>query len=76
MKIKTEKRSYDDVFSLPPARVFNPEKPSGILRALIKLLSSSELKKAGFELHTGDMKGVEKGQPALYLMNHSCFTDL
>ena len=76
MKIKTEKRSYDDVFSLPPARVFNPEKPSGILRALIKLLSSSELKKAGFELHVGDMKGVEKGEPALYLMNHSCFTDL
>ena len=30
MKIRIEKRSYDEVVSLPPARVTDPEKPSGI----------------------------------------------
>ncbi|MBO7096634.1 MAG: hypothetical protein J6V94_06705, partial [Lachnospiraceae bacterium] len=76
MKIRIEKRSYDEVVSLPPARVLDPEKPSGIMRALVRLLSSSELKKTDFELHVGDMKGIQPKQPALYLMNHSCFTDL
>ncbi|MBP5471641.1 MAG: hypothetical protein J6Y12_03100, partial [Lachnospiraceae bacterium] len=76
MKIRTEKRTYDEVLSLPPARVADPERPSGIMRALIKMLSRSELKKADFELNVGDMKGIQPRQPALYLMNHSCFTDL
>ena len=76
MKIRIEKRSYEEVLSLPPAKVCDPEKPSGILRALIKLLSSSDLKKTEFKLNVGDMKGVLPKQPALYLMNHSCFTDL
>ena len=76
MKIRIEKRSYEEVLSLPPAKVTDPEKPSGILRWLINRLSSSELKKTDFELHVGDMKGVGPKEPALYLMNHSCFTDL
>ena len=76
MKIKTEKRSYEEVLSLPPARQFDPEKPSGFLRALVRLISKSELKKADFKLNVLDMKGVSPKEPALYLMNHSCFTDL
>lgn len=76
MKIKIEKRSYDEVLSLPPASQFEPERPSGILRALVRLISRSELKKADFKLNVLDMKGVSPKEPALYLMNHSCFTDL
>ncbi len=76
MKIKTKVLSYEEVKALPHAPVRNPRTPSRALRLLIKTLASSELKQAGFEVHTGDMKGVGEKQPALYLMNHSCFTDL
>ena len=76
MKIKTKALSYEKVRSLPHAEVRNPRKPSPILRTLIKTLASSELKKADFTVNVGDMKGVGEKQPALYLMNHSCFTDL
>ena len=76
MKIKTKALSYEEVRSLPHARVRNPRTPSPALRALIKFLASSELKKADFKVNIGDMKGVGEKQPALYLMNHSCFTDL
>ena len=76
MKIRTEKMSYDEVILLPPAKVKDPRKPSPLLRRLIKSLASSELKKVNFKLNVGDMKGVGATEPALYLMNHSCFTDL
>ena len=76
MKIKTKALSYEEVRALPHARVRNPRTPSPALRALIRFLASSELKKADFKVNTGDMKGVGEKQPALYLMNHSCFTDL
>ena len=76
MKIKTKALSYEKVRALPHAAVRNPEKPSPILRALIRTLASSELKKADFRVNVGDMKGIGDKQPALYLMNHSCFTDL
>ncbi len=76
MKIKTKALSYEEVRALPPAQIRNPGKPNPILRALIKFLASSELKKADFSVKVGDMKGIDEKQPALYLMNHSCFTDL
>ena len=76
MKIKTKSLSYEKVRRLPHAAVRNPRKPSLALRKLIYTLASSELKKADFTINVGDMKGVGENQPALYLMNHSCFTDL
>ena len=76
MKIKTKALSYKEVRALPHARIRDPRIPSPVLRALIKFLASSELKKSDFTINVGDMKGVGDKQPALYLMNHSCFTDL
>lgn len=76
MKIKTVKLSYQEAMKLPPAGIKDPQKPSKLLSALIHTLSSSELKKVGFKCIEGDMKGIGEKQPALYLMNHSCFTDL
>ncbi len=76
MKIKTKTLSYKEVRALPHARIRDPRIPCPILRALIKFLASSELKKSDFTINVGDMKGVGDKQPALYLMNHSCFTDL
>ena len=76
MKIKTKSLSYEKVRALPHAAVRNPRKPSPALRKLIYTLASSELKKTEFTVNVGDMKGDGDKQPALYLMNHSCFTDL
>ena len=76
MKIKTKSLSYEKVRALPHAAVRNPRKPSPALRKLIYTLASSELNKTDFTVNVGDMKGVGDKQPALYLMNHSCFTDL
>lgn len=76
MKIKTKKLPYEEVMKLPRAKEKDPCTPSPVLRKLIYALASSELKKAGFICNEGDMKGVGETEPALYLMNHSCFTDL
>ena len=76
MKIKTVQLPYEEVIKLPPAKVRNPRRPSAFFRKLICFLASSDLKKTRFECNVGDMKGVSETEPALYLMNHSCFTDL
>ena len=76
MKIKTVKKTYDQVMKLARPKAKDPRKPSNALRLLIKILASSDLKKVHFEYTAGDMKGVGDKEPALYLMNHSCFTDL
>ena len=76
MKIKTVKLSYEEVMALPRPKVRSPRKPSPFLRLLVKTLASGELKKADFTVNEGDMKGIPSGRSILYLMNHSCFTDL
>ena len=76
MKIKTVKLSYEEVIKLPPAQIKNPRRPSPFFRKLIRFLASGDLKKTQFKCNVGDMKGVSETEPALYLMNHSCFTDL
>jgi 1-acyl-sn-glycerol-3-phosphate acyltransferase len=76
MKIKTVKLSYEEVINLPPAQIKDPRRPSPFFRKLIRFLASGDLKKTRFTCNVGDMKGVSETEPALYLMNHSCFTDL
>ena len=76
MKIKTKKLPYEEVIKLPHAKDKKPRKPSFFFRKLIYILASGDLKKTGFKLNEGDMRGVSDKEPALYLMNHSCFTDL
>ncbi|MCR4792156.1 MAG: 1-acyl-sn-glycerol-3-phosphate acyltransferase [Lachnospiraceae bacterium] len=76
MKIKTVQSTYEEVMKMPHPGIKDPIKPSPVLRALVHFLSSGELRKAEFECNVGDMKGVGDKEPALYLMNHSCFTDL
>ena len=76
MKIKTKKISYEEAANLPLPKALPPRRPSFFFRKLIRVIASSDLKKVGFIGNTGDMRGVSEKEPALYLMNHSCFTDL
>jgi hypothetical protein len=76
MKIKTIKMPYEKVMELTPAGIKDPIHPSPFLRKVMNLVASSELKKTDFTCNEGDMRGVKEGEPVLYLMNHSSFTDL
>lgn len=76
MKIKTKKLDYDLVMALPEEKHLNPIKQSSFLRWVLKLASKSEMKAVGFEYEEVNMDKLSLNEPALYLMNHSSFTDL
>lgn len=75
MKIKTAKMDYDAVMAIPKEAHKSPAKQSPVLRWVMKTASAPELKAVDF---TYEEIGMEKlgDEPALYLMNHSSFTDL
>ena len=76
MKIKVEKKSYEDVLKLAPATAPKPKKQSIAIRTLLKLASGPDLKKTNFTYTTENMHKLGKKEPCLYLMNHSAFIDL
>jgi len=76
MKIKTVTSSLENVNELPFGAHISPKKQSAFFRWLIKQLSKGELKKVDFSYEMIGMDKLDKGCPCLYLMNHSCFTDL
>ncbi len=76
MKIKTKRKSYQEVLALKQRKRKNPKRPWFLLRKLIYLLSKKEMKACGVEFIEKDMDKLGKKQPCLILMNHSCFLDL
>lgn len=76
MKIKVKEMSYDKVVALPERKHNNPVKPNPLLRQLILALSKGELKQVGFRYEKHGMEQLQKREPCLVLMNHSCFIDL
>ena len=75
MKIKTVKKSYKDACSVTPPEHIRPKRPNPALRALMKTLSSFDLKAVDFSYTTENIERAGKG-PWLILMNHSSFLDL
>lgn len=75
MKIKTVKKSYNEVCSVTPPEHIRPKKPNPALRALMKSLSAFDLKAVDFSYTTEKIERAGKG-PWLILMNHSSFLDL
>ena len=76
MKISQKKKSYAEVAKIPaPARI-KPRKPLLILKWLIKALSAVDLFRLGSRFTESGMEKLGKKEPALILMNHSCFLDL
>ncbi len=75
MKIKTRRKSYDEVIQIPKAAHIKPMKPSPVLRSIMKIASGPDLRAVDFSYETGGLERAGDG-PWLILMNHSSFLDL
>lgn len=76
MKIKVKEADYEKVMAIADKPHKMPGKQSHVFRSLMKILSAGEMKAVNFEYEEISMDKLEPDQPALYLMNHSSFTDL
>lgn len=76
MKTVTKKLSYEKVISLPKEKVHKPLKPSLFWRCVMRLISIPGLTASKFTYNKIDMEKLDKKEPCLILMNHSCFLDL
>lgn len=76
MKIRVRDMDYDAVMALPAEKHQKPVRPSRFLHSLVKLLAQSELKAVHFRVEKKGMERLGADEPALFLMNHSCFLDL
>ena len=74
MKIKIQKRPYNEVMSLERPKHTRPLRPMWIMRTLMRILSAPDLWATRFS-YTRDKKS-EPREPSLILMNHSSFVDL
>ncbi len=75
MKIKAQKRSYENVLALPKPAHFLPKRPNILFRTLVRLLAAGDLKATHFSYTTERMEDFWD-KPCLILMNHSSFIDL
>ena len=75
MKIRTVRKSYDEVASIKMPDHVRPMKPSFLLRSVMKIASKPDLSAVDFSYETKDMERAGVG-PWLILMNHSSFLDL
>ena len=76
MKIKVKESTYEEVCALPKLKMRKPQKQSALARAVLNLASGSEIKAVHFTFEEAGMERLGKKEPALFLMNHSSFTDL
>ena len=76
MKIKTVKKSYDEVMALPPRKREKPKTPTFFWRSVTKILSAPALIRTHFKSKKTGMEKLGKNEPALFLMNHSSFIDV
>lgn len=76
MKIKVKNSTYEEVCALPKIKIKKPVKQSFLARAILNLASGGELKAVNFSYKEIGMDRLGKDEPALFLMNHSSFTDL
>ena len=76
MKIKVENRQIEEVMALPGYRREKPAHQRLFFRWLMKTIAAGELKKVHFRCEESGMEKLGKGEPCLFLMNHSSFIDL
>lgn len=76
LKIKVKEKAYSEVAAMTPRMHMRPVKQSALLRHTVSTLSEAELASVGFKCDTNGMERLGADEPALFLMNHSCFTDL
>lgn len=76
MKIKTKRRSYEQVMAMPRAKHREPLRPLWLLQAVVRVLSIFDLRPVKFSYTTEGMEKIGENEPCLILMNHSSFLDL
>lgn len=76
MKIKTKKLSYKKAIAQKRPKHKAPIRPNILFRLLIRILGFFDLMRVNFKFETEGLQKIDKKQPCLILMNHSCFLDL
>jgi len=76
MKIKLIEKSFEEVSAISKPDHIKPVPQKRFYRNLMSFLSQAELKAINFQYSENGMDKLPDNQPALYLMNHSSFTDL
>ena len=76
MKTTVKKMDYDKVMVLPRYAHKAPRKPGIFWRTLIRLLTVIGMAGTKFAYETERMELLDKNEPCLILMNHSCFLDM
>ena len=76
MKTTIKKMDYEKVMALPKPQHKNPRKVGIFWRVLIRLLTIFGMMGTGFRYETEGFKKIDKDEPCLILMNHTCFQDM
>ena len=76
MKTKVTNKSFEEVMAIPREKHEKPIKPNIFFRTLLKLVSLPDIIDTKFKCNKIGMERLGKKEPALFLMNHSCFLDL
>ncbi len=76
MKLKTIKKSYEEVIALPKKKHKKPIRPNMFFRTLMKTVAQPDLWATHFTYNKIGMEKLGKKEPALFLMNHTSFIDL
>lgn len=76
MKTTVVEKDYEEVAKKHHYPHIQPWKPSIFFRTLIRLLTIVGLWGTGFTYETEGLEKLEKNEPCLILMNHSCFLDM
>ena len=76
MKTTIKKLDYHKVMELPKPRRKLPRKPNLFWRCLIRFLCIFGMMGTKFSYETERMELLDKDEPCLILMNHTCFQDM
>lgn len=76
MKIKVQKAAYKDVDAIERPKHQQPARQTALARFIMNTAAAGELKAVNFTYTEVGMEKLGAKEPALFLMNHSSFTDL
>jgi len=76
MKTTIQKMDYEKVMALPRPHYKRPQKPNLFWRVLIRLLTIVGMMGTKFRYETEGFEKLDRKEPCLILMNHSCFQDM
>ena len=76
MKTTVKKMAFESVMALKRPQHKNPVKPGLFWRVLIRVLCIFGMMGTGFRYETEGFEKINKDEPCLILMNHTCFQDM